>query len=358
MDSLFHPLRVAQVVADRDADAVLVSFDVPDALRETFRFDAGQHLTLRRTFDGVEQRRSYSICAGADDGQLCVGVRNVPGGLFSGWLNTMLAAGDRIDVMAPAGRFVVHGERSGPRHVLGLAAGSGITPVLSILKTLLARDQTARFTLLYANRTRRSTMFNAELDDLKDRYLSRFALHRVLSQEHADLPLYAGRLDRSRIGAFFERGLLDAARLDDAFVCGPHGFNDEAVAALHAAGWPDTRIHVERFGVAAAERAVPSATLADAAAARVLVIRDGVRREIAFQAGQASVLDAAEAAGLDLPYSCRSGVCCTCRARVLEGEVRMQRNFALEADELAAGFVLSCQAVPVTERVVLSFDER
>lgn len=358
MSSLhFHPLKVASVRPETD-EAVVVSFAVPPDLADTFRFTQGQHLTLRRALDGQDERRSYSICAGAHEGELRVGVRKVPGGRFSTYVCEALKPGDTVEVMAPEGRFFVPLDASQARHYLGIAGGSGITPILSILKTVLAAEPQSRFTLIYANRKLRSTMFLEELEDLKNRYLSRLSLHLVFSREATDLPLYSGRLDRARVGEFLA-GVVPASGVDHAFVCGPFGLNDEAEAALREAGVPAERIHVERFGIpAGGEAAVAEARAGDAADAHVTVIRDGVRSEVAYHAAHGSVLDAAAAAGLDVPFSCKSGVCCTCRARLLEGEVRMERNFALEKHEVEAGFILTCQARPLTDRVVVSFDDR
>ena len=356
----FHSLRVKSVRPDTD-EAVIVSFDVPDELAEQFRFTQGQHLTLRETVDGSDERRSYSICAGAFDGELRVGVRKVPGGRFSTWINERLRPGESVQVMAPEGRFFVPLEPASARHYLGIAGGSGITPILSIMKTVLAAEPKSRFTLIYGNRKQRSTMFLEELEDFKNRYLSRLTLHLVFSQEATDLPLHEGRLTRAKVGEFLA-GLVDAARIDHAFVCGPYGVNDEAEAALLAAGLAAERIHIERFGIpdesGTGRAALQAPREGDAADARIVIIRDGVSREIDFHAAQGNVLDAAAAAGLEVPFSCKSGVCCTCRARLLEGEVRMARNFALEKHEVAAGFILACQSHPLTERVVISFDER
>ena len=356
----FHPLKIRSVRPDTD-EAMIVSFDVPEALRDTFRFTQGQHLTLRNTIEGSDERRSYSICAGVDDGELRVGVRKVPGGRFSTWIHESLKPGDTVQVMAPEGRFFVPLDPTAARHYLGIAGGSGITPILSIMKTVLAAEPQSRFTLIYGNRKLRSTMFLEELEDLKNRYLSRLTLHLVFSQESTDLPLYSGRIGRDKIGEFLAT-LVDPKRLDHAFICGPHGVNDEAEAALLAAGVAPEKIHIERFGIPDAgsevRRALDEVREGDAADAQVTIIRDGVSTVIDFHDYQGNILDAAAAAGLEVPFSCKSGVCCTCRAKLLEGEVRMARNFALEKHEVAAGFVLTCQSHPLTERVVLSFDER
>ncbi|MBX3618864.1 MAG: phenylacetate-CoA oxygenase/reductase subunit PaaK [Rhizobacter sp.] len=369
MTPLFHPLRVRAIEPDTE-EAVVVSFEVPEALRDVFGFTQGQYLTLRKQIDGQDLRRSYSICAGIDDGELRVGVRKVRGGVFSNWINTRLQPGDTVDVMAPQGRFFVPLEPQAARHHLGIAGGSGITPILSIMKTVLAREPKSRFTLIYGNRSVKSTMFKEEIEDLKNRYLTRLVLHHVFSDEHTDAALNMGLMDRHKVAEFLA-SVVPAAGIAHAYVCGPFQMNDEAQAALLAAGVPEERIHIERFGVAPSAQdgvaasapdqvgaVIHEARPGDAELARVVIIRDGLRREIDFRREQPSILDAASAAGLEVPYSCTSGVCGTCRAKLIEGEVRMERNFALDKAELAAGFVLCCQAHPLTERVVLSFDER
>ncbi|MDQ0016407.1 ring-1,2-phenylacetyl-CoA epoxidase subunit PaaE [Variovorax boronicumulans] len=361
MSTLFHPLRVKAIEPDTH-EAVIVSFEVPADLQEVFGFTQGQYLTLRHDIDGQDLRRSYSICAGLDDGELRVGVRKVRGGVFSNWINANLQPGDTLQVMAPQGRFFVPIEPASARHHVGIAGGSGITPILSIMKTVLAREPASRFTLIYGNRQLQSTMFKEEIEDLKNRYMTRLVLLHVFSDEHTDSPLGFGVMNREKIGEFLA-SVVPAKKIDHVYVCGPFQMNDEAEAALLAAGVPEDRIHIERFGVA-----LPSATQVgavvhepqpgDAKQARITIVRDGLQREITFTEGQPSILDAASAAGLEVPFSCTSGVCGTCRAKCVDGEVRMERNFALDKNEVAAGFVLTCQAHPLTERVTLSFDER
>ncbi|KQW64194.1 1,2-phenylacetyl-CoA epoxidase subunit PaaE [Variovorax sp. Root411] len=361
MSTLFHPLRVKAIEPDT-AEAVVVSFEVPIDLQQVFGFTQGQYLTLRHDIDGQDLRRSYSICAGLDDGELRVGVRKVRGGVFSNWINAHLQPGDTLQVMAPQGRFFVPIEPGLARHHVGIAGGSGITPILSIMKTVLAREPRSRFTLIYGNRQLQSTMFKEEIEDLKNRYMTRLVLQHVFSDEHTDSPLGFGVMNREKIGEFLA-SVVPAKTIDHVYVCGPFQMNDEAEAALLAAGVPEERIHIERFGVA-----LPSATQVgavvheaqpgDARQARIIIVRDGLQREITYTEGQPSILDAASAAGLEVPFSCTSGVCGTCRAKCVDGEVRMERNFALDKNEVAAGFVLTCQAHPLTERVTLSFDER
>ncbi|MFM2069396.1 MAG: phenylacetate-CoA oxygenase/reductase subunit PaaK [Pseudomonadota bacterium] len=364
MSSLhFHPLRVASVEADTD-EAVVVAFDVPAALRDTFAFRPGQYLTLRADVGGEDLRRSYSICSGLQDGTLRVGVRKVAGGRFSGWVNDALKVGDELQVFPPQGHFVLpsadaaNDAAPAGRHYLGIAAGSGITPILAIMKTVLASEPASRFTLIYGNRSQKSTMFKEEIEDLKNTFLTRLALHPVFSREQIDAPLNAGRLDAGKLAQFLAT-LVDVTDVDHAFVCGPQGVIDAAEAVLTSAGLPAERLHIERFGApdAAAAQAHPVLP-GDAPQAVVTVVRDGLRRDVEFRTGMPSILDAIAAGGLEAPYSCKSGVCSTCRAKVVEGQVRMDRNFALDKDEVAAGFVLCCQAHPLTERVVVTFDDR
>ncbi len=355
----FHPLRVREVQPDTD-EAVIVSFDVPAELQEQFHFTQGQYLTLRSDVSGQDLRRSYSICAGLDDGCLRVGVRKVPGGVFSNWVHQGLKAGDTLQVMPPQGRFFVPLDPAAERHYLGVAGGSGITPILSIMKTVLAREPKSRFTLIYSNRRPASTMFKEEIEDLKNRYLTRLSLHHVFTQEHVDAPLYAGRLTKEKLAQFFGT-VIDPESISHAFVCGPFQMNDEVEAGLREAGLPEDRIHVERFGAplpTPADAMKHEARPEDADGARITIIRDGLSRELVFRKNDPSLLDAAACAGMDVPFSCKSGVCSTCRAKVLEGQVRMDRNFALDKAEVAAGFILTCQAHPLTDRVVISFDER
>jgi ring-1,2-phenylacetyl-CoA epoxidase subunit PaaE len=395
---LFHALRVREVRPDAD-DAAIVCFDVPAELAAHFAYRPGQFLTVRATVSGEELRRSYSICDWGEPGVLRIGVRHVPGGAFTTWLHGSLKPGDTLDVMAPDGKFVVPAvpvergsseplpSRDDPsdrprtplssvptqesrggsvdpratrenRHYLAIAGGSGITPIMALLKATLADDPACRWTLLYGNRTLRSTMFKEELEDLKDRYLARLELHFVFSREHTDAPLNTGHLSREKLAEFFAT-VVDPRAIAHAFVCGPYAMNDEAEAALLAAGLSEEQIHIERFGVPdAGAPQVHAPQAGDAAEATIVIVRDGLTREVAFHSDAPSILEAARRAGLEMPFSCTSGVCATCRAKLLEGEVRMDRNFALEKKDLAAGFVLTCQSHPLTERVVLSWDER
>ena len=364
----FHALQIRDVRRET-ADAISLSFEVPAALRDTYRFTPGQFLTLRETIQGGEVRRSYSICSGADEyderGELRVAVRRVDGGVFSNWANDTLAAGATIEVMPPDGRFFARHDASHRRHHVAFAAGSGITPVLAIIKTTLKREPQSRFTLIYGNRRIETILFSEELEDLKDRYLDRFALYHVLSREHQEVELFNGRIDAARVSAFFET-LLPAASIDEVFVCGPEPMICEVEQALQASGIARARTHIERFatpGAAPARgvrlpRAAPQQEADAKDSAEVEIVADGIRRTLRVPFAGAAILDVALGAGADLPYACKGGVCCTCRARVLEGEVRMDRNFTLEDAEIRQGYVLTCQSHPVTARVVVSYDER
>jgi ring-1,2-phenylacetyl-CoA epoxidase subunit PaaE len=355
MTPRFHTLRIAEVRRETP-EAVSLRFEVPRELAPDYAFTQGQHITLRARLEGEELRRSYSICAGVDDAELRVAIKKVPGGVFSTYANAGLKRGDAIDVLTPEGRFHTALDPANAKHYVALAAGSGITPVLSLIKTTLKREPRSRFTLLYGNRRVATAMFQEELEDLKDRYLGRLILYNLFSRERQDVDLFNGRLDAAKLKAFAD-ALLPVDTIDEAYVCGPGAMLDELEAALRELGMPPEHIHLERFGLPGtgpAHHAEPG----DAAQALVTVILDGGRREVEFHREDASLLEAALREGLDLPYSCKGGMCCTCRAKVLEGKVRMDKNYSLEQRDLDAGFVLACQAHPLTDRVVISYDER
>ena len=355
MTPRFHTLRIAEVRRET-ADAVSLCFDVPPALAADYAFIQGQHITLRTSIDGTELRRSYSICAGADDRQLRVAIKRVPGGAFSNWAHAHLKSGDEIDVLTPDGRFHTRLDQAHSKHYVAFAAGAGITPILSLIKTTLAREPASRFTLLYGNRRQASVMFHEELEDLKDRYLSRFGLYHLFSREQQDVELFNGRLDAAKIRAFTDT-LLPVATIDEAFVCGPGAMIDEVEAALQSAGMSAEHIHVERFGVPDA-RSAHHEEAGDAPYAVITLKLDGVEREVEFHPTDTSILDAALRSGIELPYSCKGGMCCTCRAKILSGQVRMDKNYSLERRDLDAGFVLTCQSHPFTDRVTVSYDDR
>ena len=354
----FHPLTVRDVRRET-ADCVSLALDVPAALSGLFRHTQGQYLNVRRRQGGEELRRSYSICSGVDDGELRIAVKAVLEGRFSTWANSELKAGDTLEAMPPEGRFFVPLDPANAKHYVAFAAGSGITPVLSLVKTTLARELRSRFTLVYGNRALDSVIFNEALEDLKDKHLARLALYHVFSREPQQIELFNGRLDRAKVAQFL-RTLIPPGTIDEAFVCGPDPMMADLEAELLAAGLPRERIHLERFGVPAPRPGAVASTKEGrtSGASEVTVIVDGLRYRFALAGDGQSVLEAALKAGADLPYACKAGVCCTCRAKLVEGEVRMDANYTLEADEVARGFRLTCQSHPLTRTLVLDFDQR
>ncbi|MFO7854319.1 MAG: 1,2-phenylacetyl-CoA epoxidase subunit PaaE [Paracoccaceae bacterium] len=351
----FHSLEIGAVTRETP-DAVSLAFKVPPELAPDFAFRPGQYLTLRAEIDGEDLRRSYSICAAPGEA-LRVGVKRIDGGRFSGFA-TALKPGDRLEVMPPEGRF---GVAPGGRHdYLLVGAGSGITPLLSIARAVLAEEPESRVTLLYGNRDSGSIMFLEELEDLKDRHLDRFRLVHLLSRESQDVELLHGRLDAERLRTLARTGLIRPAEADGIFLCGPGDMTDAAAEALQALGAPAGRIHFERFTPAA--DAPPPKPASDAArqaaeeGATVSTILDGARRSFPLRGEGETVLEAAHKAGLELPYSCAGGMCCTCRCRVVEGEAEMAVNYSLEPWEVEAGFILACQARPRTRELTLDFD--
>jgi ring-1,2-phenylacetyl-CoA epoxidase subunit PaaE len=349
----FHALAVREVKRET-SDAVSITFDIPPALQSAYNFAAGQYLTLRATLDGEDLRRSYSICSAPADGELRIAVKQVVGGAFSSWVNTTLKAGDVIDVMTPTGRF---GVASGSGTHVGFAAGSGITPILSIIRDTLARDAEAKVFLFYGNRTSNDMLFREALEDLKDRYMDRLSVFHVLSREQQDIEILNGRLDREKISLLL-RHLIPASAIGHAYICGPSEMSDELDGTLRDLGLGAGQIHIERFVSAHGGRpraALPATPQAVARHTAALII-DGTRTDVPVADGEA-VLDAALRAGLDLPYACKGGMCSTCRARVVEGKVEMALNYSLEPWELAAGFVLTCQSRPTTDRVVIDYDQ-
>ncbi|GAC1546715.1 MAG: phenylacetate-CoA oxygenase/reductase subunit PaaK [Vulcanimicrobiaceae bacterium] len=327
-------------------------------MRERYRFAAGQYVTLRATIDGADARRAYSICAGEDDAALRVAIKRVPDGTFSTWAHATLVAGAALAVAPPQGRFVRPAGARDAGTYLGFAAGSGITPLLSILKTTLAREAQSRFTLVYGNRATSSTMFREELQGLKDRYLARLTLVFVMSREAQDAELFSGRIDRARCDALLERW-IDTTALHTAYVCGPGAMADDVTAALVARGVAPERVRRERFASPQDGReprvgrgTVAAGTDDIAATARF----EGRERAFAIARGTETVLDAALRAGIDVPYACKGGVCATCRAVLVRGEVDMDVNYALEEYEVRRGLILACQSYPASDSIAIDVD--
>jgi ring-1,2-phenylacetyl-CoA epoxidase subunit PaaE len=354
----FLPLTVTEVRKDT-RDAVVVTLRPRPEDAERFRFTQGQYLTFRRAFDGEELRRSYSICAGLDEGLLKVGIKRVEGGAFSTWANEDLAPGAVLEAMPPMGNFHAPLDPAARRHYLGFAGGSGITPVLSILKTVLAREPGSRFTLVYANRTASAIMFREEIEDLKNTHLGRLSVIHVLEQEGQEIDLFTGRIDEAKLDGLFAHW-IDPAHLDMTFICGPEPMMLTIARGLKARGIPDERIKFELFASGqpgrARARAVSKAADAGETCGAVVTL-DGATRSFRMPKRGESLLDAALAQSLDAPYACKAGVCSTCRARILEGEAEMAVNHALEEYEIRQGYVLTCQCFPLSDRLVVSYDQ-
>lgn len=355
----FYPLTIRDVERETP-DCISVSFDVPAGLRDLFSYRAGQYVTLRAEVGDRELRRSYSLCSAPHENEWRVAIKRVDGGQFSQWAHALLRAGETIDVLPPDGHFCYVPDNARARHTLLLASGSGITPTLAILKTILEQEDRSQVTLVYGNRRVKDIIFKEQIEDLRDRFLSRFQLIHTLSGEVQEAPIANGRLDGAKVQALLT-SLLDRSLIDDVFICGPSGMIESCAAACVEAGIAGERVHKEIFGVPLS--AVPAVACdadghASGESARVMVMADGIERELRVGYRGDSVLDVVLAAGVDVPYACKAGVCCTCRAQVLEGEVRMDANFALEQYEVDRGFVLTCQSHPVTDVVRLSYDAR
>lgn len=351
----FHRLAVHDLRRE-SPDAISLTFSIPGELADDYHFAPGQYLTLRTTMDGEEIRRSYSICSGPDDGELRIAVKKVDGGAFSSWAADELKAGDELDVMTPTGRFGIAHAPDEERVYVGFAAGSGITPILSIVKGVLAREPNSRFFLFYGNRSTTSMLFREALEELKDRFMQRFSLFHVISGEEQDIPILHGRLDGEKVRVLL-RSLVPASHVDHVFICGPTGMSEDIEATCKDIGIAEDRIHVERFvsglgGKPRAKAVVPASAPPKALASLVI---DGKRREVPVAEGE-SILDAALRAGMDLPFACKGGMCSTCRAKLVEGDAQMEVNYSLEPWELKAGFILTCQARPVSEKVVVDYD--
>ncbi|MGY2704124.1 1,2-phenylacetyl-CoA epoxidase subunit PaaE [Nocardioides sp. HB32] len=351
MSATFHSLRVAAIDELTD-DAVALTFDVPPELAGEFRFVHGQHLSIR---GGDDVRRSYSICSPPSSGVLRIGVKRLPGGAFSEGVVSRLAVGDTLEVMTPAGRFTSQLDPTARRTYVAIAAGSGITPVLSILAAILEGEPGARVMLVYANRTHRSVMFLDEVHDLKDRFPERFQVVHVLSRETQDVELFSGRLDGERLSRILG-ALMPPAEVDQWFLCGPQVLVTELRSTLSSLGVPADHVHTELFHADPVPRAPIEALDVPDGAAHVTIRLDGRTSTLDLRPDGEPVLDAAIAVRSDLPFACKGGVCGTCRARLVEGTVAMDANYALEPDEIERGYVLTCQSHPTSEKVVLDFD--
>jgi ring-1,2-phenylacetyl-CoA epoxidase subunit PaaE len=361
LNKRFYPLRVENLYKDTE-HAVVLTFAVPDELKEIFAFTQGQYLTLNQKFNGEDVRRSYSICAGLDDGEIKVAIKLVPGGVFSSWANEQLKAGDIIEVMPPRGEFFSPIDPEQGKNYLCICAGSGITPVLSIIKTVLAREPKSKVTLLYGNQRTATMMFRHDLAFLKNAHLERFHWVNIFSREPQEVELLSGHLDNRKGGAL-NRRLINIRGFDEFFLCGPEAMISEVSRGLRGEGIAEKNIHFELFGASAeyAREAIARhqarAQVYKGQVSEVSVLSDGREFNFELSTDGENILDAGLRNGVDLPFSCKGGVCATCKARLVEGEVDMDLNQALQADEIEKGFILTCQSHPISKKVVVDFDQ-
>jgi len=363
VDSQFYPLRIKALRPETET-AVCVSFDVPDELADAFRFTQGQFLTLKADIDGEDLRRSYSICCGVDDGELQVGIKRVREGKFSNHANDNFKVGDEVEVMPPQGKFFTQLDKINRKNYMCIAVGSGITPILSNIKTILAQESQSRLVLIYGNRRSNSVMFKEDLSFLKNRYMDRFQWINIMDEEDQGSDLLNGRIDNEKGSALHRSRLIDIRNTDEALICGPEAMMSEVSRGFRASGLEDSQIHYELFANSAqdsqailekAKKRVD--TYGEEKSSRVTIIADG--RSIAYDLATVgeNILDASLHNGLDLPYSCKAGVCSTCKARLIKGEVDMDIAHGLEPQEIKAGYVLTCQAHPISDEVTIDFDQ-
>jgi ring-1,2-phenylacetyl-CoA epoxidase subunit PaaE len=356
----FHKLTVKDVRRETP-DAVSVCLEVPDELRDSFRFAPGQNIAVRQVIDGEECRRNYSICSAPGEPEFRIAVKQIEGGRFSTWANTVLKPGDQLDVMPPSGRFQTPMDPAAQRQYMAFAAGSGITPVMSIMKATLAAEPLSSFTLVYGNRDRRHIIFREELESLKNRYLSRFQVIHVLSREATDTELHSGRIDEVKC-AHIDEKIVSFHGIHAFFLCGPEGMIHAVRECLLRRGVAPERIHFELFHASGSSSV--AGTTGSAAqdvsgpVASVSVRHDGILTHFELPYNGDTILQAALNKGLDLPFACKGGMCCTCRAKLAEGSVEMERNYALEKSELEAGFILTCQSHPRSGKILVDFDVR
>ena len=357
MSASFHTLQIAEVIPET-SDAKSIRFELPEELREEFSFKPGQHLTLKADIAGEDVRRTYSLCVAPQDAELKVTVKRIAGGVFSNWANDNLKPGDAVEVMPPHGSFTWDFRAGAGNHYVGFAGGSGITPVISLLKTALLTEPESRFTLFYGNRDSSSVIFLEELAKLKNRYMDRLQVHHFLAEESEDIELFNGMLDRTKCDLILGT-LVDPAEAAAFFICGPGPMMDAAEEALHSVGVPQDKILIERFTAgrpSAALAAQMQALQSQAQGLTMLVTLDGRKRRVAFDAGAGNILDSARLSGLPAPFACKAGVCATCRARVVSGSVEMAARYGLSDQEIEAGYVLTCQSVPKGEGVEVDYD--
>jgi ring-1,2-phenylacetyl-CoA epoxidase subunit PaaE len=355
----FYPLRVKKI-EQPTRHSVAVEFEVPNELKETFSYLPGQYLTLRAQLGGEDVRRNYSLCSNPLDNRWMVGIKKVSGGLFSTWANEQLKAGDTIEVMPPMGKFTPQLHSENAKHYAAFAAGSGITPILSIIAATLATEPNSTFTLFYGNQSRSSIMFKEELEALKDKYINRFSLYHILSREKTDADINYGRIDAAKCDHIFDK-LIDISLINEFFLCGPEAMSIGVKNALIEKGIDEKKIRLELFTTgskAAKQKSTIVKSEDETPKSRVTIRLDGTESSFDLAYDSESILDAGIHEGLELPFACKGGMCCTCKAKLIKGEVDMDVHYGLEHDEIEAGFILTCQSHPKTKEVVVDFDER
>jgi len=353
----FHTIKVAQVYKETK-DTTVVTFEIPEHLKSDFKFTQGQHLTLRKKINGHDVRRSYSLCSSPLDNQWRVAIKQIPGGIFSSYANTTLKSGDELLVMPPSGKFSVEVTPNQAKNYIAFAAGSGITPMLSIIKTHLLAEPNATFKLFYLNKTVKSIIFKEEIEQLKNVFFNRFEIFYFLTKEQRDIPLFNGRFSEDKIKTL-SKHFFDVKEVNHCFICGPKDMIFIISETLQNMGLSKDNIHFELFfagDAPAVKTAAKEMSTIKANGIPVTIIDGGKEFHFNMESDYDNILDAALAAGADLPYACKGGVCSTCKCKVVEGEVKMKVNYALEDDEVANNYVLSCQSEPVSEKVVVDFD--
>lgn len=356
----FHTLAIKDVKRET-SDCVSVAFHIPANLASDYAYKQGQYITMRKQINGEEVRRSYSVCSSPLDGELRVAIKQVENGKFSTYANQYFKAGDEIEVMTPTGNFYTELNAQNKKHYVGFAAGSGITPILSIIKTTLATEPLSTFTLVYGNKNTGSIIFLEEIEAIKNRYVERFQVFHILSRESVDVPILNGRIDEAKCKEFISKKLMETGNIDEIFSCGPEEMIHAVKNTAIAAGVDSKHIHFELFtsptqANAGQPKANTESITDNQAKAKVQVKIDGITYNIDLAYGGETILDAALKAGADLPFACKGGVCCTCRAKVTQGTVDMDMNFALEDDEVEKGYVLTCQSHPTSAEVFVDFD--
>ena len=355
MTPKFHALKVADVRQETD-DTVSIAFEIPADLLSDYAYKAGQYLTLRATIDGQDTRRSYSICQAPRENELRVAIKRIDDGLFSSWATTALKSGDSIEVMTPMGHFAIEPDAAVKKSYALFAAGSGITPIMAIAKTILAEEPQSDVTLIYGNKGFASIIFREELEGLKNRFMDRFRLIHVLSRESLGNPLQKGRIDGEKIDKLC-KAFFNSQTIHGVYVCGPEEMIHAVKDRMMAFGVDEKNVHFELFATSIPKKVIEkTASTEPSVASNVSVIIDGDQIDLFLSSDGVTILDAAHQAGADLPYACKGGVCCTCKAKILEGTASMDVNYALEKDEVEAGYILTCQAHPTSEKLIVSFD--